>query len=256
MDLSNHNSFKSLPSRRKVIDFLKELRKDLFPGYFDDIDGDEKTYLAYLHNRLVSMFLDTVSNDFDLCRRFFEGIEAIKPILITDVEMTYLSDPAAYNTDEIILTYPGLFAISTYRVSHILYDLGIAIIPRIMSEYAHTKTGIDIHPGAKIGPYFFIDHGTGIVIGETTEIGHHVKIYHGVTLGALSLRKGQDLKGNKRHPTIGNNVTIYSGASILGGNTFIGDNSVLGSNVFVVSSVKPNSRVTINIQIEENIREE
>ena len=241
MELHNTDSFQSLPSRYKVIEFIKEIRKDLYPGYFDKIDGDLKTYLAYLHNRLYQMFLDNICNDKEIANTFFLKVEEVKEILKTDLEMTYQSDPACETPAEIILTYPGLFAISTYRIAHILYELKVPIIPRIMTEYAHGKTGIDIHPGAKIGPYFFIDHGTGIVIGETSEIGHHVKLYHGVTLGALSLRKGQSLRGNKRHPTIGNYVTIYSGASVLGGDTVIGDNSTLGCNVFLVNSVKENS---------------
>ena len=176
---------------------------------------------------------------------FFSHLEEVKDILSKDIEMFYESDPACESYEEVILTYPGFYAIYVHRVAHILYELKIPLIPRMMSEYAHSKTGIDIHPGAKIGNYFFIDHGTGIVIGETTLIGERVKIYQGVTLGALSLKDGQRLKGSKRHPTIGNNVTIYSGASILGGDTVIGDNVTIGSSVFLTYSV-PSSMKVIN----------
>lgn len=252
MELCNDRPFSELPSLKDVIYFLEEMRKYLYPGYFEKIDGDLETYIAYLKNRLTIMFLDHIYNCCDAAKIFFEKIEDVKKTLKTDIEMTFMSDPACENENEIIITYPGLFAISVYRVAHVLYELNIPIIPRIMSEYAHSKTGIDIHPGANIGPYFFIDHGTGIVIGETAIIGHHVKIYHGVTLGALSLKKGQSLKGTKRHPTIGNYVTIYSGASILGGDTVIGDNSTIGSNAFLVKSVKENSKVIIKVEITEN----
>ena len=154
-------------------------------------------------------------------------------------------DPAAFYKDEIIFSYPGLYAIFVNRVAHELYELGVPLIPRIMTEHAHSKTGIDINPGAKIGKYFFIDHGTGIVVGETTVIGDNVKIYQGVTIGALSTRGGQKLSGKKRHPTICDNVTIYANASILGGNTVIGENTVIGGNSFITSSVEPDSKVSM-----------
>ena len=163
--------------------------------------------------------------------------------LKSDLIYFYESDPAATDLKEIVLTYPGYYAIIAYRIAHLLNNMNIKYLPRMLSEYAHSKTGIDIHPNANIGNYFFIDHGTGIVIGETTVIGHHAKIYQNVTLGALSLEKGQKLKGVKRHPTIGNNVTIYAGASILGGNTIIGDNVIIGSNTFVTKSVSNQSLV-------------
>ena len=175
---------------------------------------------------------------------FMKKIPAIRSILETDIDAAYEGDPAADSKDEIILSYPGLFAISVYRIAHELHLLNVPMIPRIMTEYAHSVTGIDIHPGADIGKYFFIDHGTGVVIGETTIIGEHVKIYQGVTLGGLSTRGGQSLKGLKRHPTIGNNVTIYSGASILGGDTVIGDDAVIGGNSFLIDSVGKGARVT------------
>ncbi|MBQ2474327.1 MAG: serine acetyltransferase, partial [Ruminococcus sp.] len=157
-------------------------------------------------------------------------------------------DPAAYNKDEIICTYPGLYAIFSNRIAHELFLLGVPLIPRIMTEHAHSLTGIDIHPGTTIGKYFFIDHGTGIVIGETTEIGNNVKIYQGVTLGALSTRGGQNLRGKKRHPTIHDNVTIYSGASILGGDTVIGKNVVIGGNAFITASIPEGAKVSVKSQ--------
>ena len=243
MELHNTDSFQSLPSRYKVIEFIKEIRKDLYPGYFDKIDGDLKTYLAYLHNRLYQMFLDNICNDKEIANTFFLKVEEVKEILKTDLEMTYQSDPACETPAEIILTYPGLFAISTYRIAHILYELKVPIIPRIMTEYAHGKTGIDIHPGAKIGPYFFIDHGTGIVIGETSEIGHHVKLYHGVTLGAKSLKNANELKNKKRHPTILSDVTIYSNSTVLGGDTVVGEGCIIGTNKIVTESIPSGTKV-------------
>ncbi len=252
MDLVNKNSFGQLPRRHDVTAFIKEIRKLLYPGYFEEIYCEYGVYIKQLEDRLKKMFLSNIVDDIEIKNCFFDKINEIKDILKTDLEMTYMSDPAAYSKDEIILTYPGLFAISTYRIAHILYELKVPIIPRIMTEYAHSKTGIDIHPGATIGEYFFIDHGTGIVIGETSNIGHHVKIYHGVTLGALSLRKGQDLHGTKRHPTIGNYVTIYSGASILGGSTLIGDYATIGCNAYLMKSVSEYSKVTINVDIEQS----
>ena len=212
--------------------------------------GTIEEYKRVKKEELKTLFLNYICNDEEKLNNFLIKIERLKFILKTDIEMTYMSDPASESLDEIIIAYPGIYAISVYRIAHVLYELKIPIIPRIMSEYAHSKTGIDIHPGASIDKYFFIDHGTGIVIGETSVIGHHVKIYHGVTLGALSLKKGQELRGSKRHPTIGNNVTIYSGACILGGNTVIGDNSTLGCNVFLTESIKENSKVSIQVKID------
>ena len=250
MELMNQNKFNSLPKKDKVILFLNEVRNYLFPGYFEEIMGTIEEYKRVKKEELKTLFLNYICNDEDKLNNFLIKIERLKFILKTDIEMTYMSDPASESLDEIIIAYPGIYAISVYRIAHVLYELKIPIIPRIMSEYAHSKTGIDIHPGASIDKYFFIDHGTGIVIGETSVIGHHVKIYHGVTLGALSLKKGQELRGSKRHPTIGNNVTIYSGACILGGNTVIGDNSTLGCNVFLTESIKENSKVSIQVKID------
>ncbi len=170
-------------------------------------------------------------------------IKEISSLLKKDLEFYLESDPAIYDEKEVILTYPGFYAIFVYRLAHYLYKLNVPYVPRLMTEFAHSKTGIDIHPGAKIDCYFFIDHGTGIVIGETTDIGNHVKIYQGVTLGAISLNKGSILKGKKRHPTIKNYVTIYANASILGGETIIGDNVIIAANTLVFKSIEPYSLV-------------
>lgn len=175
-------------------------------------------------------------------------IPKIREYLEMDLQAAFEGDPAAYNKDEILYSYPGLHAIMIYRIAHELYKMNIPILPRILTEYGHNLTGIDIHPGATIGRYFFIDHGTGIVIGETTVIGNNVKIYQGVTLGALSTRGGQQLKNVKRHPTIEDNVTIYSGASILGGKTVIGENVVIGGNAFITHSIPANTKVSIKTQ--------
>ena len=179
---------------------------------------------------------------------FLDKIPKIRSYIETDVQAAYDGDPAAYNKDEIIYSYPGLYAILVNRLAHELFLLGVPLIPRVMTEHAHSKTGIDIHPGATIGKYFFIDHGTGIVIGETTVIGDNVKVYQGVTLGALSTRGGQSLRNKKRHPTIEDNVTIYSGASILGGETVVGKNAVIGGNAFITRSIPEGAKVSIKNQ--------
>ena len=172
----------------------------------------------------------------------------MRSVAQTDVEAFFDGDPAAFSVDEIIFCYPGLFAVTVYRLAHVLYTLGVPLLPRIMTEHAHSVTGIDINPGATIGKYFFIDHGTGIVVGETTIIGDHVKVYQGVTLGALTTRGGQNLRGKKRHPTIEDNVTIYAGASILGGGTVIGRESVVGANVFITHSIPACTTVSVKSQ--------
>jgi len=181
----------------------------------------------------------------NITHQFISKIPEIKEKLDTDIEAAYNGDPAAYSKAEIIVSYPGIYAGMVHRIAHELYLLSVPLIPRIMSEYAHNVTGIDIHPGAVIGKYFFMDHGTGIVIGETTVIGNNVKLYQGVTLGALSTKGGQSIKGVKRHPTIHDNVTVYSGASILGGDTIIGEGVVIGGNAFVVRSIPEKTRVSV-----------
>lgn len=250
-----------------LIEVIDEIRKVLYPGYFDNnrvrseyikfILGERIEFIQYNLKKQTARALGNLEvcstcpkssvneKAEELVYKFIEKIPEIREYLHTDIKAAYSGDPAAYSTDEIIFSYPGVFAITVYRIAHELWLLGIPMIPRIMTEYAHSITGIDIHPGAKIGKYFFIDHGTGIVIGETTEIGDNVKIYQGVTLGALSTRKGQQLKGVKRHPTIGDNVTIYSGTTILGGDTVIGNGATIGGNAFIVSSVSEGMKVSV-----------
>lgn len=257
----------SMLSKHTLIEIVEEIRKILFPGFFDNSQGRSEYIkflvgerLEFIQYNLQKQIAKTLGSQ-DLCSncrqsainekaedivsRFLERLDVIREYLHTDIEAAYYGDPAAYSTDEIIFSYPGVFAITVYRIAHELWLLGVPMIPRIMTEYAHSSTGIDIHPGAEIGKYFFIDHGTGIVIGETTVIGDNVKIYQGVTLGALSTRKGQELKGVKRHPTIGDNVTIYSGTTILGGDTVIGNDATIGGNAFIVSSVSEGMKVSV-----------
>ena len=256
----------NMVSKGVLIEIVDELRKILFPGFFDNnkvrseysryLVGEKLEYVQYHLKKQIAKALDNIKSDTDtredviaradeITYKFLATLPKIREYLSTDVEAAYNGDPAAFSTDEIIFCYPGMLAISVYRIAHELYELGVPLIPRIMGEYAHSITGIDIHPGAKIDKYFFIDHGTGVVIGETTEIGNNVKIYQGVTLGALSTRKGQQLKGMKRHPTLGDNVTIYSGTSVLGGETVIGDGVTIGGNAFIVSSVSEGTKVSV-----------
>ena len=180
-----------------------------------------------------------------MCLQFFAAIPKVREYLNTDIQAAFDGDPAASSKDEIVLAYPGLLAITIYRFAHELFLLNVPLIPRMMTEYAHRHTGVDIHPGATIGKYFFIDHATGIVIGSTSLIGERVKIYQGVTIGALSTKEGQKLRGTRRHPTIEDEVTLYSGASILGGNTVIGKGSIIGGNAFITKSVAPYTTVTV-----------
>lgn len=246
--LTCQKKYKEMPSLTNVKKALKLLFKYIYPGYFEPIPKDCKTYLSHLKDEayiLLHKEILKVCTDSNLTTLFFEQLDEIQKKIEWDVLATFQGDPAASNIHEIILTYPGIYAITIYRIAHELYLLKIPLIPRMLSELAHSKTGIDIHPGAQIGNYFFIDHGTGIVIGETAVIGNNVRIYQGVTLGALSLRKGQSLKGEKRHPTIQDNVTIYAGASILGGKTIIGKNVTIGSNVFITESVKEDTLVVL-----------
>lgn len=240
-----------------IISLITEIKSLFFPGYVEAVKETDTYYedlLNKIHftlDRLLSSIetIEEISlNKDEIVYQFEKALPDIEEILQTDIQALYDGDPAASSKTEIILCYPGLTAIFVYRIAHILYTLQVPILPRALSEYAHSKTGIDIHPGATIGSYFFIDHGTGIVVGQTCEIGQHVKIYQGVTLGALSLREGQKLKGSKRHPTIEDNVTIYSGASIFGGDTIIGRNATIGSSAFITSSVEADMVVTIQGQ--------
>ena len=256
--------------KKVIIDILEKLKMVIYPGYYRN-----SNYRTYTVRNNISIILEDII--YNLIKQisivlkyvpayreadtavinesseritfaFLEKIPKIREYIETDIDAAYDGDPAAYNKDEIICSYPGLFAIFTNRIAHELFLLGVPLIPRIMTEHAHSLTGIDIHPGTTIGKYFFIDHGTGIVIGETTEIGDNVKIYQGVTLGALSTRGGQNLRGKKRHPTICDNVTIYSGASILGGETVVGKGVVVGGNAFITTSIPEGAKVSVKSQ--------
>ena len=246
-----------LPDRSAIISLIKELRRLFFPAYFGNpqlMALPAENYAALLLERIETALTTQIAlalpeEEASQASRITQSIVAelprIQQVLLTDIEATFDGDPAAANKEEIIFAYPGLFAIFVYRIAHELYLRQVPMIPRMMTEYAHSRTGIDIHPGAQIGPWFFIDHGTGIVIGETTVIGSHVKLYQGVTLGALSPRAGHASLPGKRHPTVCDYVTIYSGASILGGKTVIGEHSVVGGNAFLTDSVADNTRVVI-----------
>jgi serine O-acetyltransferase len=277
----DHLEGKDLPSKKVVIEVLEDLLTVFFPGYLgkSEITKSNVKYvigntLTSVHTRLtveVEKSLKHICRKIkecpqDVChsqaqvivKELLEKIPEIRQLLSGDIEAAYDGDPAAVSAEEVILSYPCVLAITTYRIAHELYLRGVPLIPRIMSEHVHSQTGIDIHPGARIGKNFFIDHGTGVVIGETTEIGDHVKMYQGVTLGALSFpkdEKGNIIKGRKRHPTIGNNVVIYSGATLLGADAVIGDNVVIGGNVWITSPVPSNTRITIATP-QQNIRKE
>ena len=263
MDLFNQ------PSKEEIIAIVEDLLKIVYPGYYRD--RSYKIYniksnstvtiedVAYHLNKQILLALKYTAkeeNDVEKLTEqaekdtvtFLKKIPDVRAMLETDLEAAFQGDPAAKYRDEIILSYPGMFAITVNRLAHELFLLEVPLIPRIMTEYAHSITGIDIHPGATIGQYFFIDHGTGVVVGETTVIGDRVKIYQGVTLGALSTRGGQKLRDVRRHPTIEDDVTIYSGASILGGETVVGRNSVIGSNVFITSSIPADTKVSMKDQ--------
>ncbi|MBQ3575383.1 MAG: serine acetyltransferase [Clostridia bacterium] len=259
--LFKRGSHRAIPQRDEIIYIIKELRKIMFPGYFSDENND--FFLGFtltdiwnrMYKQLKLAFSYKNSNKDavkakaqDICVKFFRKIPDIQKMLIKDVEAEFEGDPAAQSKEEIIFSYPGILAIYVYRVAHELYKMNVPFIPRIMTEYAHGKTGIDINAGAEIGEYFFIDHGTGIVIGENAVIGNHVKIYQGVTLGALSTRSGQALAGKKRHPTLEDNVTIYSNASILGGDTVIGEGATIGGNTFITWSVEKYAKVTRDME--------
>ncbi len=243
--------YSRLPNKNVVISLLKDFQKMLFPGYFDELVNDTPT-LVYkkLHCQVVSALAyfekcdeNVLSCADEICNSFFTVLPDIHALLLKDIDAGFEGDPAAKSREEIVFAYPGFLAIFVYRIAHILYKLNVPFIPRIMTEYAHSRTGIDINSGAEIGEYFFIDHGTGVVIGETAIIGNRVKIYQGVTLGALSTKDVEALKNKKRHPTVEDNVTIYSNATILGGNTVIGKGSTIGGNVFITESVPENSKI-------------
>ena len=260
----NHLDGKNLPSKRAITDITCDLLRLLFPGFFDEklIHSSEiKTETAALLDSVLGKLEDEIRKSLEyhppenlpkkditktaheLTAEFLGKLPDIRKILKTDVTAAFDGDPAALSREEILVSYPFVEAIAVQRLAHELYLKNVALIPRIMTEWAHWRSGMEIHPGAKIGSHFFVDHCTGTVIGETAVIGNHVKMYHGVTLGAKSTAGGQALRGQKRHPTIEDRVTIYPGATILGGETVIGAGSTIGGNVFIMDSVAPNSLV-------------
>jgi serine O-acetyltransferase len=263
----DHVDLEPLPSKEAVIEIVDLASRILYPGYFTRMRID-KVNLAYYFGQEATLFFEALSEQITLamrheCRRhnmvcinceergqeialhFLNELPRLRTLLAKDIRAAHEGDPAAKSYDEIIFSYPGLFAITVYRVAHELHKQKVSLIPRIMTEYAHSKSGIDIHPGADIGESFFIDHGTGVVIGETTKIGDRVRLYQGVTLGALSLPKDavERLRYERRHPTIEDDVIIYAGVTILGGETVIGARSVIGGNVWLTSSVPPDTKV-------------
>jgi serine O-acetyltransferase len=268
-DCFDHVGPEPIPSRDEIIGIIHQLQRILFPGYFISTRLDRVNLQYYLGQETISLFED-LSRQVELCIRhdcirhdlpcthceergreetlqFMRELPKLRMLLAKDVRAAFEGDPATGSYDEIIFCYPGLLAVTVHRIAHQLHDQKIPLMPRIMSEYVHGLTGIDIHPGAHIGESFFIDHGVGVVIGEITDIGNRVRIYQGVTLGALSLPKGEveRLRGKKRHPTIEDDVVIYAGATILGGETVIGARSVIGGNVWLTESVPQETRVFI-----------
>lgn len=249
-----HQDCSECPSPKVIQQFIEDLLGLLFPEYSvqsireeEEVRSKMQDLLAQL-TKILSRNVHLHSGDGEkIAKRFFAELETVFDWLNQDVDAMFAGDPAAKSRTEILRSYPGFYAISAYRIAHLLHRMGVKLIPRMITEYAHSKTGIDIHPGAKIGQYFCIDHGTGVVIGETTVIGDHVKIYQGVTLGALSVEKAD--ADVKRHPTIEDNVVIYAGATILGGKTVIGKNSVIGGNVWLTKSVPPGSKVYYQTQM-------
>jgi serine O-acetyltransferase len=267
-----HGGEEPLPQKREVIAILRGLQEVIYPGFY----GDQTLYREYLHGHLGDqLFAVSKRLEGEVCRAlaagcrkpggealprpgldarevvttFFERLPGVMEFIAADVEAAYDGDPAATCLEEIILAYPGVKAVFTYRIAHLLHGLGVPLVPRIMTEFAHNETGVDIHPGAVIGRDFFIDHGTGVVVGETTIIGDRVKLYQGVTLGALSFPRdggGTLVRGTKRHPTLEDDVVVYAGATILGGDTIVGRGSVIGGNVWLTTSVPPGSRLTLS----------
>jgi serine O-acetyltransferase len=270
----NHVDRSNLPSKKAVALLSEDLLHLLFPGFFSDeaVSSDELPEAAQVMIDQIVGELDaaiTVSlreanvPDEELGRkasaiteRFLLGIPGVRALLKTDVEAAYAGDPAARSLEEIVLAYPGLEAVAIQRMAHLLYKEEVPLLPRMMTEWAHSRTGIDIHPGASIGSHFFIDHGTGVVIGETCVIGNRVKLYHGVTLGARSFQKdeqGAIIKGLRRHPHVEDDVTIYPNGIILGGDTTIGARSTIGANVFLMKSVPPDTLLVRGEQIQSRL---
>lgn len=269
----NHIEATALPSRNRVAQLLDDALDLVFPGYFGESYLDELTSRYVIGERCARLFRDLTraaarafratqgggdgsrspareqaieSEAQRVAAGLLEALPGVRDVLATDVQAALSGDPAAGGAEEVILSYPGVQAIASHRLAHELCRLGLPMLPRMISEVTHSRTGIDIHPGARIGPSFFIDHGTGVVMGETTSIGARVKIYQGVTLGALSVRGGEEARGKKRHPTIEDEVTIYAGATILGGETVIGAGSTIGGNVWLTHSVAPGTTVVLD----------
>jgi serine O-acetyltransferase len=265
----NHLGHKPLPSRETIVEILTDLMDILYPGYWrrqnlhiGNVEYHVGDVIDGLHDKLTQQIMRALRHDCDepnpaidfegmaqqKAIEFLKSLAELRTVLELDVQAAYVGDPAAKSCHEIIFCYPGLEAVTVYRLAHELLLLGVPLIPRMMTEFAHAKTGIDIHPGARIGPSFFIDHGTGVVIGETCDIGKHVKLYQGVTLGALSFPRdasGNIIRGMKRHPTLQDDVVIYANATILGGDTVIGHHAVVGSNVWLTHSVDPYTVVSL-----------
>jgi serine O-acetyltransferase len=273
----NHLDRANLPSKRSIDSLCNELLHLLFPGFFseeavslEELPAAAQEIIDSISDQLeeiisVSLRIRT-ENKLDakslrseaiaITEHFFEGIPLVRALLKTDVEAAYAGDPAARSLEEIVLAYPGLEAVAIQRVAHLLYKESVPLLPRMMTEWAHSRTGIDIHPGASIGSHFFIDHGTGVVIGETCEIGNRVKLYHGVTLGARSFQKdehGEIIKGTRRHPKVEDNVVIYPNGIILGGDTVIGARSTIGANVFLMKSIPPDTLLVRAEQVQNRL---
>ena len=248
-----------MPSRDTVIEIIRDCQKLFFPVYYGNRDllklppeQYSALLMEHIHEKLTAQIALTMSeceeNDaraYDIASDFVARLPAIQEMLLKDLAANFDGDPAAYSMEEVLLSYPGMFAIFIYRIAHELYARKVAMIPRMMSEYAHSQTGIDINPGATIGEYFFIDHGTGVVVGETSIIGDNVKLYQGATLGALSPAGMPTNPGVRRHPKVGNNVVLYANSTLLGGATEIGDNVIVGGNAFLTSSVEPDTIVSV-----------
>ena len=264
----DHIDNAALPSRAMMINIIHDLMTVLFPGYFGPRRPLRKNLGYFIGSRLEKLYEELTMQIFlglrhrcnlenpacghcenlaeDIAISFFEALPKIRDTLASDVQAAYDGDPAAKSFDEIIFCYPGIFAISLYRMAHQLHKDGALILPRFMTEYAHHQTGCDIHPGAKIGRRFFIDHATGVVIGETTDIGENVRLYQGVTLGSLRFPRDKDgniIRDQKRHPTLEDDVVVYAGSTILGGETVIGKGAIIGGNTWVINSVEPGKKV-------------
>jgi serine O-acetyltransferase len=267
---AQHVNRRFLPSRDEILEIVKLLLELFYPGYFGRQDLTDEN-LAFHVGNLLSTLREKLERQVETClcfaaecdgrpahacseearrttERFLACLPAVRDALVLDVQAAYDGDPAASSLDEVILAYPGMLAVTVHRIAHELHVVGVPLMPRIMSEWAHSRSGCDIHPGARIGKSFFIDHSTGVVVGETTTIGSNVKLYQGVTLGALSIPKderGRVIRDTKRHPTVEDDVTVYANATVLGGNTVLGRGSVVGGSVFVTASIPPDSRVAL-----------